>query len=234
VAREAHSCVTTTMVWPPAASARSVSSTSCVSRGGAAVGRQEEDLGLHRERARDGDPLLLSGRRAAPAMRRRGRRADAVDGFARLRVGARGPSTWWREGDVLRRRQVEEVVALEDEADLLAAGRSSTASGGPSRRSRRRRSTRPDVNGVRQLRQRTASSGPSPTARSAPARRRATVRLMSSGAGASRRAVRVRSCGSPVPNLRSSLRASRVSSSSSRSEAGAGAPGTSQSRGRGR
>ena len=78
----------------------------------------QEDLGLLDDRARDGDPLLLAARhlrRIVVAPR------GQPDQIQRL-VGRHGPGREVRdERDVLARREArDEVVELEDEADVRA------------------------------------------------------------------------------------------------------------------
>ena len=79
----------------------------------------EQDLRLLHDRARDGDPLLLAARHlrrvvVAPLRRARPARAPRPDDIGvRREVGD--------ERDVLARREArDEVVELEDEADVLA------------------------------------------------------------------------------------------------------------------
>jgi hypothetical protein len=179
---------------------------------------EEEDLGLHRERARDGDPLLLSAGELRRPRAGAGGEADPVEqGLrARLRVGAReSQHVVGRESDVLRRRQVgEEVVALEDESDLLTqaaqqrdveAGRRvdrDVADLDPTRRERRQ--------AVEAAQQRRLARARRSDQRQHVAARDGQVDVVEARARLAEQPQSDRA-DHPVPNLRSRWRASRVS-----------------------
>ncbi len=85
---------------------------------------EQHQLGIHGERPHDRDALLLPAREAIGELLGLVEQADAVEQLVRARLGVvpRLPARLaWRERDVLEHGHVrEQVVGLEDDADLLS------------------------------------------------------------------------------------------------------------------
>ena len=120
------SCVAMIIVMPTSVRSRTSCRTSLTSCGSSAlvISSSSISFGIHRERPHDRDALLLPAREAIGELLGLVEQADAVEQLvgARLGLAPRLPARLARcERDVLQHRHVrEQVVGLEDDADLLS------------------------------------------------------------------------------------------------------------------